>query len=160
MLRGLFSGCGEQGLVSSCGAQASHCSDFSWCRAWLQGAQAQWLWLLGSSAQAQCSWCTGLVAPQHVGSSWIRDWPHAPAVAGGFFTTEPPGKPLSFAFWLASFGMIICRSVRVAADGMISFFLRLCTIPLRVCVRVCGESFIHSYVNGQSRFSPCLGYCE
>ena len=28
-----FSGCGEQGLLSSCGAQASDCSGFSCCRA-------------------------------------------------------------------------------------------------------------------------------
>ena len=34
----------------------------------------------------------GLVAPWHVGSSWIRHRPVSPALAGGFFTTEPPGK--------------------------------------------------------------------
>ena len=27
------------------------------------------------------------------GSSWPRDWTPAPALAGRFFTTEPPGKP-------------------------------------------------------------------
>ena len=27
------------------------------------------------------------------GSSWPRDKPVSPALAGGFFTTEPPGKP-------------------------------------------------------------------
>ena len=28
------------------------------------------------------------------GSSWPRDWTHvSPALDGGFFTTEPPGKP-------------------------------------------------------------------
>ena len=31
--RGLFSSCGEWGLLSSCGAQTSHCSGFSCCRA-------------------------------------------------------------------------------------------------------------------------------
>ena len=36
----------------------------------------------GSRAQAQWLWLMGLVAPRHVGSSWIRDQ-----------TTEPPGKP-------------------------------------------------------------------
>ena len=33
----------------------------------------------------------GLVAPRHVGSSQIE--PMSPALAGGFFATEPPGKP-------------------------------------------------------------------
>ena len=31
----LFSSCGELGLLSSCGAQASRCSAFSRCGAWL-----------------------------------------------------------------------------------------------------------------------------
>ena len=44
------------------------------------------------AAPRLCS--TGLVAPGHVGSSWIRDRTCvAPALAGRFFTTEPPGKP-------------------------------------------------------------------
>ena len=34
----------------------------------------------------------GSVAPWHVGSSWIGHRPVSPALAGGFFTTEPPGK--------------------------------------------------------------------
>ena len=33
----------------------------------------------------------GLVAQWHVGSTQSRDW--TPALAGGFFTTEPPRKP-------------------------------------------------------------------
>ena len=37
-----------------------------------------------------------LVASQHVGSSRIRDRTRAPVLAGGFFTTEPPGKPHAF----------------------------------------------------------------
>ena len=35
----------------------------------------------------------GLAAPQHVGASWIRDPTMSLALAGGFFTSEPPGKP-------------------------------------------------------------------
>ena len=34
----------------------------------------------------------GLVALWHVGSSWIRDRPVFPALAGGPSTTESPGK--------------------------------------------------------------------
>ena len=53
----------------------------------------QKLWLLGSRAQTQYLWCTDLVAR----GMW--DFPSpgiksvSPALAGGFFTTEPPGKP-------------------------------------------------------------------
>ena len=33
LLREFFAGCGERGLLSGCGAQASHCSGFSCFRA-------------------------------------------------------------------------------------------------------------------------------
>ena len=39
LLRGLFSSSGEQGLLSSCSGQASHCGGFSCC-----GARAQGTW--------------------------------------------------------------------------------------------------------------------
>ena len=35
----------------------------------------------------------GLAALRHMESSGIRDGAMSPALAGGFFTTEPPGKP-------------------------------------------------------------------
>ena len=35
----------------------------------------------------------GLAALQHAGSSGTRIKPLSPALAGGFFTTEPPGTP-------------------------------------------------------------------
>ena len=61
LLHRLFSSCGEQGLLFICGAQASHGSDFSCCRAWApahmgysnHSTWAQQLWLLVSRAQAQ-----------------------------------------------------------------------------------------------------------
>ena len=37
LLHELFSSCSEQGLLSSCGAWASHCGGFSCCRAWALG---------------------------------------------------------------------------------------------------------------------------
>ena len=68
-----FSTCGHQGLPSSCSAWGFHCSGFS-CRR----AQA-----LGRAGFSSCdswvlergltSWYMGLVALQHVGSSWTRD---------------------------------------------------------------------------------------
>ena len=60
-----FSSCGEQGLLSSCSAQVSHCGDFSCCfrvRALEFGLQELWH--------------MGLVALRHVGSSPTRDRTH------------------------------------------------------------------------------------
>ena len=53
--------------LSSCGTQALEHAGFSSCHAW-----AQQLWLMGSRAQAQQLWPTGLAAPRHVGSSQTR----------------------------------------------------------------------------------------
>ena len=53
----------------------SRCTGFSSC-----GTQAQQLWLMASTAQAQQLWCTGLVAPQHVGSSRTRAGTHVPCI--------------------------------------------------------------------------------
>ena len=71
-----FSGCGELGLLSSCGVGASHRSGFS-CEAralehvgfssWDAGQSR------GSGDRAQYLWCVGLVALRHVESSWTRD---------------------------------------------------------------------------------------
>ena len=68
---GVFSSCGEQGLPSSCGLQASHCSDFSCCKAqalgragfsshssWSQGCGSQAL-VERLRAAAPRLWCTG-----------------------------------------------------------------------------------------------------
>ena len=67
------------------GRRAAGCSGFSRC-----SRKAQYLQLPRSRAQAQELGLTGLVAPQHLGPSWIRE---ETAWAGGFFTTEPPEKP-------------------------------------------------------------------
>ena len=68
------SSCSEAGTL---GARFSNCSR---C-----GSQAL--------EQFQYLWCMGLVAPQHVESSWIRDWAVSPALAVRSFTTETTGKP-------------------------------------------------------------------
>ena len=81
-LRGLFSSCGEPGLLSSYGVQASHCPGF-FC--W--GARA--LGCVGfSSCSSQVQLLQGIWDPP---GSGIK--PVSPALAGGFFTTEPSGKP-------------------------------------------------------------------
>ena len=53
----------------------SRCTGFSSC-----GTRAQQLWLTGSRAQARQLWHTGLVAPQHVGSSRTRAQTHVPRI--------------------------------------------------------------------------------
>ena len=71
------------------------------------GMQAQWLGRSGSGvaapglpAQAQYSWCSGLVSRQPMGSSRIGDQTCIfSAWAGGLFPTEPPGKPENFGFY-------------------------------------------------------------
>ena len=75
---GAFSGCSEQGLLSS-SAWASHCSGFSGFRTQALeqgdysscGPRAQSLWLTGPRAQQL--WWTVLAGPRHVESSWTRD---------------------------------------------------------------------------------------
>ena len=52
----------------------------------------QELQLPGSGAQAQEVLCVGLVAPLHAASSQSRDRIHFSSLAGGYFTTEPPGR--------------------------------------------------------------------
>ena len=64
---------------------ASHC-----------GARASVVAAMGSRAQAQKLWCTGLVGPWHVGSSQIRDRTCVSCIG-----KEPPGKPTSS--WAISF---------------------------------------------------------
>ena len=68
-------------LFSSCGAQASRVGGFSCCGAWALEHRLSscgvWAWLL-----------CGIWDPPGPGIE-----PMSPALAGGFFTTEPPGKP-------------------------------------------------------------------
>ena len=87
-----FSSCSERGLlfVAVRGlliAVASLVAEHG-----LQVRGLQQLWLVGSRVQAQQLRCTGLDAPQPVGSSRTRAQPVSPAMAGGLLTTEPPGK--------------------------------------------------------------------
>ena len=81
LLHGLFSSCSKQRLLFGCSALALGCAGFMSCSSW------------GLQNTGSIVWCMGLVALQHVESSQIRDRTHvSPALAGGFFTTEPPGK--------------------------------------------------------------------
>ena len=65
----------------------------------LRWVRATLLWRPGrhQSAGFWQLWCTGLVAPGHVGPSWARD-PTRVALAGRFLTTGPPGKSRGCTF--------------------------------------------------------------
>ena len=71
---------GSSRVVVSGGRSFLHCAGSSLC--WLLLLQSMssgecglpWLWLPSSRAQSQWLWCTGLVAPRHLGSSQTRDW--------------------------------------------------------------------------------------
>ena len=94
----LFSSCSKQGLPFSCGAWASHCGGFpGFLEPGLWGTQLQQVQLPGSRAQAQ-SWRMSPVALRNVGSSRAGTEPMSTALAGGRFTTEPPGRPYGWDF--------------------------------------------------------------
>ena len=100
LLCGLFSRCGEWGsCLVACRVRASHCGGFS-SSAGCRVCRLQWLWLVGSRAQAQQLWRTGLVAPWRVGSSQTRTKPMSPAWAGRFLSTVPPEKSQTLLFTL------------------------------------------------------------
>ena len=61
----------------------------------------------------------GLIAPWHVGSSRTRDHPMSPSLAGRFFTTESPRKPLNLFFFFIN-SLIWLWWVLVVACGLLS----------------------------------------
>ena len=114
-LRGLFSSCGEQGLLSSCDVQDSPCGGFSCCRAWAVGCpgfSSCGFWALEHRLNSCGTWA------QLPRSMWdllgSGKEPLSPALASGFFTTEPPGNSLlCLLMWLFSFdylkSFLYCR---------------------------------------------------
>ena len=70
------SSCSKQKILSSCGAWASHCIDFSCCRAQALGSVG----FINCSVWIQCLQPMGLVAPRQVESSWTRDPTHVPCI--------------------------------------------------------------------------------
>ena len=88
-----------------CGARASHCSGFSCCGEQALGVQASALGSWGSAVAVPGLYTTGLVFVEHglnCSSTceifWTRVKPVSPPLGGGFFTTEPPGKPPGLCF--------------------------------------------------------------
>ena len=89
------------GATLRCGARASHCGGFSCCEARALGAQASVVVAHGLSS------CGSRALERRLSSCGARAlllrgmWdlpgpglePVSPALAGGFLTTVPPGKP-------------------------------------------------------------------
>ena len=86
----LFSSCGDWGLlfVAVCGLLFSVASLDA--ENGLSGVWASAVVALGSRAQAQQLWCMGVIALPGAGIKHM-----SPALADGFLSTKPPGKPLS-----------------------------------------------------------------
>lgn len=89
---------------------------------WSTGSRAQGLQQLqlpGSRAQAQYLWCTGLVAPWHVGSSWMTDQTRVPCTGGQIlylwatreFTTVCTILGINGDYCLSQETTAICQSV-------------------------------------------------
>ena len=78
----------------------------------LLGMRAPALQHVGSRAQAQWWRGAGLAAPQRVESSRPGIEPSSPAVAGGFLTTGPSGRPSNLCFQKVVSGFILIREER------------------------------------------------
>ena len=97
----LFSSCGKQRLLCSCGSGASHSCGSPCCGA--EGLelsfQLQELPHVGSVVAVPGLYSTGSIVVVH-GLSCFKGCgiePVSPALAGRFLTTEPPGKPMTIS---------------------------------------------------------------
>ena len=94
------------GATLRCGAWASHCNGFSYCRAWALGVRASVVVARGLSScgsralERRLSSCGARA--QLLRGTWDlpgpRIEPVSPALAGGFLITVPPGKSLNFLY--------------------------------------------------------------
>ena len=114
-----FLSCGKWGLLSGCGAWASHCSGLSYCRAQTPGTWASVAAAPGARAQAQWLWIMGSVAPWHVGSSQIRDQTHVSCIGRRILYHWAPEKP-GFLSLGASFGSLLMEKGR--KSFIVSYF--------------------------------------
>ena len=98
-----FSSCGERELLPSCGAQASHCGGFCYCRAKALGMGALAVAACGLSSyssralESELSSCDTRAQLLH--SMWDPSVsgikPMSATLTGGFPTTGPPGKSIN-----------------------------------------------------------------
>ena len=81
-------------------------------------------------------WHTALVAPRHQGSSPTRDQTHTPALAGGFLTTEQPGKPI---FCLRFLNSLLKQGIEVS---IILYFHSIKSVFISHILMVCSQVHI------------------
>ena len=83
------------GATLPCGVWVSHCGGFSCCGAWAPGT---WASVVVAHGLSSCG-----VQAQLLRGMWDLPGPGlkpvSPALAGGFLTTVPPGKPPCPWFW-------------------------------------------------------------
>ena len=84
-----FSLVGESGATLRCGERASHCCGFSHCGARALGVRAS---IVAAHGLRSCgTWAQLLSGLWDLPGPGLE--PMSPALAGGFSTTAPPGKP-------------------------------------------------------------------
>ena len=96
----------QAGATLRCGARASHCGGFSCCGAWALGVRASVVVVCGLSSCGLWALECRLSSCGARGLLFRGTWdlpgpglePVSHALAGGFLTTAPPGKPLVFIF--------------------------------------------------------------
>ena len=116
LLLGLFSSCGEWGLffvavlrlltvvASRCRARILECMGFSSCSG---GLKSCGFWAIDHRLNTCAAWAQLLLGMWGPPRSEIQ--PVSPALAGRFFTSEPPGKPLD--------GLCLCQDVALSSQG-------------------------------------------
>ena len=108
-----FTSCSEQGLLFSCDARASHCGGFSLQSMGSSVWGHQQLQLVGSRMCAQWLWHMGSAAPQHVESSWIRDWTHVPFINRWIPNHRTTREVLVIHFKYSSMFILISNSLTI-----------------------------------------------
>ena len=132
-----FSSCSELGLLSSCSVRADHCGGVS-CRGAQPLAQVgfsswhpQALEHRLSSCGAWAQLFRGMRDPPGKGME-----PVSPALVGGFFASEPPGKLSSLFFFISLFiyclgWVFCCLDFLVVASRGYSLFV-VCRLLIEV----------------------------
>ena len=131
LLHRLSSSCGEQGLLSSCGAWVSHCGGFSCCGAQTLGALASVAAACGLSSCGSralehrlSSWAHGLSCSVTRGIFLDQGLNPVSCTGSWIFTSEPPGKPLLMPFCLAFSLGISQRCIPLLIRPKINFIVK------------------------------------